>query len=751
MFTKGKIDNLNSFFQELEARSGRCVFFGRLNNYNDEVEAFLKRYYEYARKYGVIIEGKLQNPDEQNLSYYREIMGNSFQVNVSFIDTQLKKWLPRMNQTQRSGVSESIYHTLLHLRDVGKNDNMLKNAYVKFMCWLYYKMERIANHLGESQLPKILYEGSVSNYELLFFSALSNAGCDILLVQKNGDDAYSALDRENYYSDNIILPGAGAFDSGFSLKRIQNAIREEQNRKMLYRSLPTLVNCTNAWLTGNIFEDLVTGTNRRGTDSRFFYNCFCRVNGVPDRLTYPNDLYLLQKEVRNYQRKVIIIDKEISPATNDEIRNIKRGNYKNRDQMILSLSCNIVFAGNNELQKLMNKAFVDVMLMESEKLGGNLNRLTNMAVCLLCWLKRYQDRLFKGWKSGDVAFFSQIGGCKSENEALFLSLLGRLPVDVVVFKPDLNESCCLSDSLLYDINYSESLSVDHFPSDGKMPTIGSIVENDYDIPGLFKSHQHTHATVVTLESVYEEIKILWDKELQFRPGFHVVGNMVSVPVIFAKVSGIKYGDVTQYWKDIKSLLNEDTILITQNPYIDPLAPNPIKKYSTKFIRNGKLQRNLIMDHPSYQYGHLRKEVQEYIFDKIQLMIEEKVISGTLQKGTEYTIVSVTLNLSKELQNILQKFDFTQKNPKIVSVLPREKRLSLEDTILMEFCHLIGFDIVFFVPTGYQTVEHFFNKHTIIEHTIGEFVYDLQIPDFNTVTIEETVPKSIMGRFFKRGK
>ncbi len=48
---------------------------------------------------------------------------------------------------------------------------MLKNAYIKFMCWLYYKFERIVNLLGQEKVPKILYEGSISNYELLLISS----------------------------------------------------------------------------------------------------------------------------------------------------------------------------------------------------------------------------------------------------------------------------------------------------------------------------------------------------------------------------------------------------------------------------------------------------------------------------------------------------------------------------------------------------------------------------------------------------
>ena len=95
-----------------------------------------------------------------------------------------------MTDSQRENVSGAIYDTLMGLRQAGKNDNMLKNAYIKFMCWLYYKFERIVNRLGEEKLPKILYEGNISNYELLLMNVLSIAGCDIVLLQYGGNAEY---------------------------------------------------------------------------------------------------------------------------------------------------------------------------------------------------------------------------------------------------------------------------------------------------------------------------------------------------------------------------------------------------------------------------------------------------------------------------------------------------------------------------------------------------------------------------------
>ena len=50
-------------------------------------------------------------------------------------------------------------------------------------------------------------------------------------------------------------------------------------------------------------------------------------------------------------------------------------------------------------------------------------------------------------------------------------------------------------------------------------------------------------------------------------------------------------------------------------------------------------------------------------------------------------------------------------------------------ILLTFLNLAGFDVVFFVPTGYRAVERHFARANFEEHQIGDYIYDLPIPDF----------------------
>ena len=73
MFRHQKIEKLDDFFKSLsQRRSGQDIYFYRINAYTQEIEQFIRRYYEEARRCGVVIEGKIPNPDERNLSYYEE-------------------------------------------------------------------------------------------------------------------------------------------------------------------------------------------------------------------------------------------------------------------------------------------------------------------------------------------------------------------------------------------------------------------------------------------------------------------------------------------------------------------------------------------------------------------------------------------------------------------------------------------------------------------------------------------------------
>ena len=126
-------------------------------------------------------------------------------------------------------------------------------------------------------------------------------------------------------------------------------------------------------------------------------------------------------------------------------------------------------------------------------------------------------------------------------------MLARLPIDVLILNPNLNIKSTIYDKLLYEVNYETSMNVTKFPkenADIKLGTVAYHAERELDTimyqdSGLYRNQQYQKANAVNLQTMYEEIKILWNEEVKYRPNFGVTDNIVNIPVICAKVSGVK--------------------------------------------------------------------------------------------------------------------------------------------------------------------------------------------------------------------
>lgn len=740
MFQLGRIEKLHDYFSACSRRREQAVFFYRVAGYSGEVAAFLTQYDQAARTNGVVIEGRIPNPDPKQLDYLAEMMGSDFQLDAGFLTQKLTRWLPRLTGAQREAVVTAMTATLQDLQAHGKNENMLRNAYIKYMCWLYYKFERILGRLGGDELPKILYDGTVSSYELQLLVILARAGADIVLLERAGDAGYLRCDPTSQYARLYQPPGLTPFPADFSLRQLREQGRQQAERQKLYGAPAGIAPCTNAWMKAPDGKEILTAVRARGDDPKLFYNAFVVQYGVEDKLLFPSDMVAFYQQLKREGRKVCLENGRLPPPTPEEIAAVRRRNHQTAEQLAADLAANLQYPNNQQLQTLMRQAFLDVVLEEDKAVGGNLNRLLNKAVYLVAWMKRYQKDLFQNWQAPEVGVFLLFGACSGDNEALFLRLLAKLPVDVLVLLPDLNAPCVLKDPALLDLHKEHSLPMTDFPvepSQMRVRTAAYQAEREmdsilYQNTGLYRARQHQKAEAVTLQTMYEEIGLLWDQELKYRPGFAAEGDTVTVPVLLEKICGIKDGPILPYWLEIKKLVTPETTLVTKLPWQTGLEANPMKPYATQFLRQGRLQREKIKQHKDYPYGILRPEIQDYLLDKLQVLLDEKLIAGTYQNGTEYTIVSTILGLPKDLLRRIQNFDFTKKNPKLIIISTTEETLSLEDSILVAFLNLVGFDILFFVPTGYQSIEKYFQKPFANEHQLGPYRYDLQVPDFRTL-------------------
>lgn len=756
MFEFGNLQKINDFFTPLSQRMGRCVYFVRVDGFTEDLPEEIKRFYHEARQNGVIVDGRIPNPTPENLAYFQEMLGSGFQRNKRFINEQLSRWLPRLSTSQRENIAGTLDAVLEELARQGKNENMLHNAYVKYLCWMYFKFERILSALGQDRLPKILYDGAVSAYELQLLMILAGTGADILMLVRDRKQ-YESVDPVGRCTTRLPQVQSVVFPDWFTLKWVQKELEKDWNRQRLYGTPPTVQACTNAWMRSPNIREILTAPPARGNDPKLFYNAFMMQHGVEDRLLFSNDLFSFYQELERSGRGICLVNQSIAPPNPEEIAAIRRQNYTSLEQMILGLSQNIAYPSQMELQRLMVKGFVDLLLEEGGAADASILKLTNQAVYLLVWLKRYQQTLFPSWKPQQVSVFILFGNCASQNEALFLRLLARLPVDVLVLIPNRSTVPALEDPLLLRVNCEDSITMEQFPtasSQRRVATAAYQAERDLDTlmyqdSGMYRNQQYAKAEAVTLQTMYEEIGLLWDQEIKYRPSFSTVGDKVTVPVLFEKVCGVKDGDSRQYWLAIKKLITSDTIVVDRFPWLSATDENPVKPYVTQFLKNGRLQRQKIRNHKAYPYAILRQEMQDFLLDQVQCLLDQKVIAGTYQNGTEYTVLSTALNLPKPVLRMIQKFDFTKKNPKLLLLNPTERILNLEESIVVALLNRMGFDILLFIPTGFQCVEKYFPPHYIYEQQIGEYVYDLTVPDFATISLQQP-SSNPLRKLFGRG-
>ena len=749
MLLHQKIKGLEDFFKRQNERKPKGVYFYRINSYDETILEFIRKYYDLAKREGAIIDKNIENPTADNIAYFNEIIGDKYVHGPGFMAEALKKWLPRIKDYQRASIADGIYDTLEVLRRQGKNIDILKNNFIRIMCWLYYNFYNIMERLGNDDVPKIIFWGNVNFSELSTLKILSNAGADIILVQPGGDSKYMTIDPKSEYSIDLGM-GSESFPAGFDLQWLLKQHEEDKSKRLLYSNKASAKANTNTWLSGDLFEDLKN--TRRGENTSFFYNMFARINGCDNRNTYVNNLYLLYQDLKKANRSIKVINNKITNPSVDEISKIKRGNYANENQLIMDLKKNINLKSNTFID-VARDAFVDTMIETGKLMNMDLNKMMNKGIYILCWFQRYiPDLLGNTDIHSPAPILIYFGNVETDTESLFLNMVAKLPIDVIIFNPE-KKVDKLTGERLYEVNFEETLKVNEYPTDGNNLSMGTMAYNAerdldtmmYSDTGMYRDMQFSKANIIKLSTTYEEINIYWKQEARFRPNFSTVDDIVNIPVMFAKISGVANSDTDTYFQNIKDLLTDTTLIYKNENIYDRNCT--VAAGVPSFFKNGRLDREGIKHSQIYKYDYLRAETQDYILDKLSELLRRKTIAGTGQNGTEYKIITIVLDLPKEILRFIQSFDFTKCPPKLIIVNTTETVISLEDSIIVAFLNLIGFDIVFFIPTGYDNVNKYFNNQIMEEHIIGNYLYDIAIPDFNRLRSVKEKKKSFFSRLF----
>ncbi len=649
----------------------------------------------------VIIEEKLENPTQAQLQYYKEVLGDDFELSTQFIKNSLSKWIAGLHPNKQMILAQSLYNTLSAHKLKGKNISIIKNVYIKFMCWIYYKFNTVL--MSNKPDIKILYCGIPSVYEAEMIAILKECNVTVVVAEDG--------DKSKYVTQRPAEP-------------------------------PVELH-TNDWIKGDIFEAILT--NRKKYDKK---NIFVMFKGCENKANFIKSLNKLYTTITEDVNRTVIIENGIQNPQPNEISKILRNNVTDIRQLINSLIPNIVIY-DKQLVTIAQRQLQQLIMAIYEAEGSNLQKTNNKVVQMLALYKRYEAKLFGNAK--DTTAFIVFGDITTEIQLLLVEFLSLLPVDVIIVSPNLEPKFDdIEDDRCLVIKGNANLDIDSYPMTLENMQVGTVAYNAeqelntmiYQDTGLYRQNQYATARSLTLKTTCEEIDILWQNELKFRPNFDTSDEKVDMPVIFAKISGVKNSDKKEYYKRIqKFIIPQQTIVCVSPPFIEDEGQNLIGSNPHAFFRNGKLNKDVIMAHKDYKYSHLREEMQHHLLDKIQLLIDLKWIEGTGTNGMEYKIVSLLLNLGTKFLRQMQKFDFTKMNPKVVVIHTKERMHEIEDAIFIAYANLVGCDIIIISPTGYRSLERFYTMPILNEHQDGEYLYDIKARE----ALEKDKVKGFLGR------
>ncbi len=754
LFEHIKMMSLDDYFKPMEARYGNNVYFYRICGYNQEVDAFLNRYIHIAADKGVVITDSLKPVKDIEQSSYYDRLDHTMALNIDFFRKDLREFNSASHKIPDDNINilaDSIYSTMTIVRHRATDWNEIKKFYAMVIYWIDNKFSGIIPYLGTKEPPKILIDGQVEYVSLMMLNIISDAGSDVVMIQQDRGIGYKDIDPDSEISHEAVIAGLDSFPSDYTVnmlhaKTYSNVSRYIQGRYRNYEA------ATNVSATGDIYADVKRDPDSRRIKPGFYYNIYARVIGCPSKTGYKTELYGLYSTLKAAGRGVVAVDYTIPKPDMAELASLADITYTDFDDTIEKLAAKIQYGFDIEFQWLLINRYVEYTKRMAASCTDTEVFMRD-AKMLIILLRRYMLDLFLDQGINKMGCFMHLGTCKEEHEVLFMNFLATLPVDVLIIIPDAEAVGVIEDERLIEQHFPYSENIDKFPIDQASlgyETVAYRAEQEltevlYTGTGLYREHQYEHAMTIPFKTMYEEIAIFWNEDVTHRPAFVINNNFVTVPVIFTKLTGVKDKNIDGFWDYIYYRKTDSTVIINNPPYMKPENHVVMDSLARGFVNRGELNRDAIILNPAFGYGSYRKSLVDHMLDKLQLLLDGRIIKSQSGDYLEETIVATVLSLDNRIVRMIQDFDFVGKSPKVLYIHTNSDPVSIEDAIVLAYLHLIGFDILIFSPTGDQSVERFYNKDIVNEMIVGPYVYDLK-----PVQISKYVPKSanIFNKIFK---
>ena len=682
---------MNTYFSE----KFNGVYY--ISDYSDKLYDYICGFKKNAKVFA-----GLSKPSTKQVSEIAEMIGDDMPISKSYVIGILgmvTRGYRYFNSSNLTFVGSALYSRLLGLKNSGKSESVLKNFLISSLCWVRNDVRDVLVDADPGTKAKLLYVGrSISRNEVSFLSIFPDFRVLVVLTGSFDSILMSEFTK-------IEVEGGKSFDDDDTdrIIGVSSRVKADKNK-----------DTSNANIRSN---DCKRRTWEVGS--------YSLINGVHDDIReYKKKLVEFHSSAVSKGGNLVIVNGSLPMPTDDDKAKIRYVESNNAGRVLSMLYGNFKGLGVYNIGSRVLDSFIGYMVDVVKKQDIGATRVTSLGINIVYWLLKYT----KSFDNGIGCFVLFTDRSVSFDEWCFMGFLRTVGLDVIVFNP----AKCPQDYVGYDVSvidlkYSSNCMKEYPTEDSLLmvETVAHRAEDEltgmiYTDTGMYRSYQYSKAVSLVLRTTYDEIQILWNEELKYRTGFSVDSDIVHMPVLYAIVYGVPDGNVRKYVSDVKVLDSDDTIFLCNHPYFKPSIE---MLYNNDLFRGGLINTKGLRDAVQQKYGYLRREVQDYLVEKMKLLVEGKYITNV--EYSDMYIISLLLNIDKRVLQIINKFDFTKKNPKLVIVETGEYSMTVEDSVYVAFLSLIGFDVVIYVPTGYNVLGSYLAKRPF-EYQVGEYVYDVDM-------------------------
>lgn len=678
-----------------------------------------------------------------------ELATNSFNSCTLYID---KKFALPMSSDISIGDSKTIENIVSNVEsEYGRklNDTQLKNLITKIKFWCIDIFSNIIEAIDNEQSNLLVFiDNNVSKHEWIMISQLFKLGVSFFIISENTafeSGAFNNREKIEQLDDSTVL---NYKTNGKVEKKISELKHIDEIEEAIY---------TNTSLV-----------------------C-CVIKGI-DELENTSDFYGKLHKCCKTNNNFKLFTQTLGPVAYEDSSNIPR--IKNIDANYVLSTAPMFLKWDNKYKSVLSKAFQDRM----HKLVGkvSLQQLNNKAIHTICKLNeigRYADLTH-------IIFYGE----PNEVDTIILDVLSSInKYNIIVLVSDKEKALDFVNIQIVELpNSTKYFEMPTIDRRNTVRTVAATVEHrinselfNGDTIGMYKPGQIIQCDSKRFTTTFDEIKLWWDKDMYMRPGFESNESYASIPNMFKIIAGVKNctdtpncDPIQRYVEYISGLITDKTFLFrrisTFNKTVISMINTPVGmkilrasdvnktrfEAQVPFYENGRLNRNRIKSGINYRYGFLSADKQELILDNIEKIINNQYIdysSYNLSKSMFIdSVLGTLLNIHIDILRALQWFSYYGQSPKVILVIENEEQMIIEALILLTFLSLIGFDILLFVPTCYNTIEtHILSDFIYDKHTIGESIINVPVDAITKLTAtlanknvqQSNKSKGFLGKLF----